>query len=270
MKRYLRAAQVLTAAAIALMIVSSSSASAATLKVETTAKDNTIRLGQATSLRTKLSGLTQAERNAGTLVFQMAKFPYRTYRAIGKIPGPAKRERLTVSPEGNTRIQVSFVSGNNIRLISRPVTLYVNPLERGGGWNNSRRGTRFRPFLQTYSRSFLGPWRSIPKRMRTVYLYQRCAGTSFYRLLDTKQVRTIVGKDRIRLNFPSATYTFKACGGKGFIPIYGAMSKFPGYLRNGDDGGGKPFLNARLYKRWVKWAGRDRIPARVIEPVFIG
>lgn len=255
-------------AALGLFVGLPNTASAAGVNVKTSSKNNAIELGQATSLRITISGLTRSERESGQLVVRAARFPYRRFRSVARITAPSKRERITVSPKGNTAFQVTFKAGANITLNSTPVTVYVNPIASGGRTIDFRRGTTYSAFTLVFDRSVLGRWFKIPKRIRTVYFYQQCVGSSVYRLKAKKRVRITVGKERFRARFPGYRFTVRACDGKPFYPLAGALGKFPGYLPNGDDGVGVPDPSARLYKRWVKWAGRKRIPVRLIDPVF--
>lgn len=263
-----RAVQMMIVVAVTLLGFAPGGASAASLTVKTTVRNNAIELGQATALRISISGLTQQERNAGTLIFRAAPFPYKSYRSIGTISAPRNRERFTVSPQTNTRIRVVFSAGLNIRLTSRPVTVYVNPISRGGRQVETRRGTRYLPGSLTFPRSVLARWQKTPRKIRTVYYYQQCQGSSFYKLRASKPIRATVGSDRMKVLIPGFSFTFKSCAGKPYWSVAAALGKLPGYLPNGDDGAGEPSPNARLYRRWVKWAGRKRIPARLIDPVF--
>lgn len=267
MKRKLGRALLFTIGALGLLALLPGASSGANINLTVTSEGGSIKLGQTTTLWMKINGVSQEERQAGTMIIRAAGFPYKTYRAVRTITGPLSLDRFRVRPETNTSFQVSFVS-DNFNLTSRRVVVYVNPIVSGGGLRSYRNGLRFQPGTAIYSRSLYPRWTPVPRRLRTVYFYQQCKGSTFYELQAKKPIKATISGKRMKLLYPGYNFTHKACDQKGFWPLIGAASLASGYLPNGDDGTGEPRLSVRHYKRWVKWAGRKRIPARLIDPIF--
>lgn len=252
-------------AAFSLCAWTPPSASAASISVRP--QQSSITLGQAASLRIKLRGLSSDEIGSGTIRLKEASFPYDSYDTIRTINGYADRWVRTASPQVNSRYIATFVS-DEFRMTSIPSTVYVNPLFKGGKWLESRRTLTVTSSLTVYSRQLRARWYELPRRMRTVYFYQRCWGTPYFALQAERPATEITGLDRMRITSPGFTFTFEPCDGRGYTAQPAAWAKFPGYFSDGDDGAGRPTGTNSRYRTWTHWAGRNRIPIRVMNFMF--
>jgi hypothetical protein len=217
--------------------------------------------GGATNLSVRVGGPEGGALDGASLAVQAAPFPYTKFSTIRSINATSGKFDIRVKPAINTRYRAVLTFAEGSRLLTQGLTVYVNPILRGNRVIQRPEGLEYVGARETYSRQLLKRWRKVPLRLRTMYFYQQCNGSKDFILRGQRRAKTRLNGKKMTLVFPGFTYRDSACGQRGYGIFSVGTSKLPGYLRNGDDGAGRPNSTVRGYRLWTKVAGNKRISA---------
>lgn len=247
---------------LSLVLLSSPRPVAATdslISVGISASPRSVVFGGSTKLGVRVVDAASGELDGASLSVQRALFPYRKFTNVRTFRPVQVRSEVRVKPAFNTRYRAVLTLADGNQFLSLFSTVYVNPVRSGNRYVNTSSGVRYIAAKETYSRQLLKRWKKVPPRLRTIYFYQRCDGSRDYILRGKKRAKTRLNGPRMTLLFPGFIFQDSACGQRSYRLQVIGTSKFPGYLGNGDDGGGAPTSTVRQYKLWTKVAGNKRI-----------
>ena len=228
------------------------------------APGNSTTYGSKVLLDARITGLRPADLDRSRLTYYQAEFPYSKFRRIDSLePNSSTLVSMGIRPRVNTRYKVVLRVGGRPSATGKSPVVFVNPVRRGGRYTNTRSGLRYGVSTETYSRALLARWLKVPDRLRTVYYYLRCSGISGWRLQAARRIKTQVRGKSMTLTVPGFQFRNRQCSTRILYTVQMGSSKLPGYRRDGDDGAGQPNYPVRIYRTWVRVAGKSRISDRV-------
>jgi len=250
---------------IATILVTAQSSNAASLKLRfSNAPGNSTTYGSKVLLDARITGLRFDDLDRSRVTYYQAEFPYSKFRPIGSLqPRSSTLVSRSIRPRVNTRYKVVLSVGGRPRATGKSPVIFVNPVRHGGRYTDLRSGPRYGVSTETYSRVLLARWMKVPLRLRTVYYYLKCSRISGWHLQAAKRAKTRVHGKSMTLTFPGFQFRRQKCGARSLHTIQMGISKLPGYKRNGDDGAGQPNSPVRIYRTWVRVAGKPKISERV-------
>jgi len=231
--------------------------------LENVLSGNALYFDEPAVLISELKGVSKERAAGARATLEASPFPYEGNRVVDRRRFRSSTELFIVTPRINTRYTLT-VSLKGGRELSTTRNIWVGRARRKGPLLLSPHSVQIPKIEIALSRRLTSRWKEVPKRERTAYFYDLC-GHGSYRLAGRSTPGSRSGSRSLVITYPALRFTSR-CLKPRFELVN--IPKLPGYLKNGDDGAGKPTQDAATYLKQLKYLGDDFIPRRVGHSLF--